>query len=191
MAKERLMKVKESTKTAEIVADTAAAAKDPMDRLAVLEHELAEANAQRATMGAAIAERDAQLTALQSTVEVFKQASADRRSAEVAAYTADLQTKATALQSPIPADDMEKIAELFGAGRDDTARVLGDAFLSRAEARASTGGAPAAATPLGSSAGRTEVDRQEMMASMYRATGGVATVTDGKFAATPRTLKNL
>lgn len=109
---------------------------DPMDRLAIVESQLAEARSALAKRDAEIAKRDAELAKVAARLEAVEAREQERVAAARAAYLDEIQARATELGHPIAADDLAKVERRFEAGDDETARELGDAFVELAQARA-------------------------------------------------------
>lgn len=138
----------------------AGAERDPMDRLAVLEDSLAREQATNATL-------KADLSALRADLAKREEAEKAQRAAEQATYLLGIKKKAGKdYQSPIPPEDLDRVSAAFARGDDETAKILGDAFLERS--RALGGHKPAGATtePLGSS---EELDLEGASAALVAA----------------------
>lgn len=137
---------------------------------------LAAAEAALADSQALLAERDAQLSAAQAQLEAaetrlaaFVEAEAQRKRAEADAYVDELADFAANLQSPIPAEDLDKVRAQFDAGNADLAKTLGEAFRSRSQALASTAAQEGAReVSLGAAAGESSDD---YLARMLKAEG--------------------
>jgi len=76
----------------------------------------------------------AQVATLTGVVAALRAAEKVRQVTAAAKYLEGLKTKAIACQSPIPETDLRQVTASFASGDDATARLLGDAFLSRSKA---------------------------------------------------------
>ena len=110
-------------------------AKSWEERVIALERELEQRTAALADLERAHAESSAKVVELEAAVQAHREAEQARREAEQVAYVEGLKQRACEFQSPIPESDLEKVRAAFAKGDAETARLLGDAFLARSEAR--------------------------------------------------------
>jgi hypothetical protein len=71
---------------------------------------------------------------LKLAVDALRQAETTRKKREGETLVSDLRRRAVELGSPIPEDDLRRVAQALDRGDGETARVLSDAFLSRSRA---------------------------------------------------------
>lgn len=81
----------------------------------------------------------AELASIKAALLALEEAEDARKKKEADAYVAQLRRKAVELGSPIPEDDLARVAAAFERGEEETARALGQAFFSRAQALAGRG----------------------------------------------------
>lgn len=160
------------------------------DRVVALEVQLEQAAERTSALEVAVAAKDATISALEAVVAAHKAAEEDRKAKASQDYLTGLQSKATNdHQSPIPAEDLAHVKALLDAGQDETARILGDAFLARSEARGSVSAVSSAApaTSLGTSSAGS--DLAQFTANLLNQTGLKAEVRDGQVVTNPKRLK--
>jgi len=87
--------------------------------------------------------RDVKIQGLEATVAGLQAAEDVRRKRAEDAYVDDLVARCVAAQKPLAAEDRQKVEAAFARGDEETARTLGEAFVSRAEALAKAEGRPA------------------------------------------------
>lgn len=118
------------------------------ERVMSLEASLEQSATKVEALAAELAAKDATVTALQASVAAHEEAESARRKASADAYLAELKAGGIEAQSPIPETDLATVATALERGDETTARLLGDAFLTRSKAlgSASVGGGPRVVT---------------------------------------------
>ena len=123
----------------------------------VFEEEVhAEAALPDAEPGALRARVDAlsqEVGALRQTVAAYQEAEEARLREEADELLSGLRAEAARLNAPIPAKDLAKVEALLAQGDFETAALLGEAFLTRSEARAQAAFRRGGAQPLAPAAG--------------------------------------
>jgi len=79
--------------------------------------------------------QDEELAALRETVASLQAAEEARKRGAADAYLEELRVRSAALNAPIPAPDLERVARHLAAGDTDTARALGELLLVRSQAQ--------------------------------------------------------
>jgi len=153
------------------------------DRVVAAETNLEASKAHATKLEAALADSGARIAALEAAANAYKQAEAARKAQADEAYVAGIQERATALQSPIAAEDLERVKAALARGDSETAKALGDAYLALSEAR--TGSSEARDVQLGKSAGAEADEAAEFTAGLLRDVGLKASVEGGQVVTTP------
>lgn len=77
---------------------------------------------------------EAEVSDLRDRLLAYEEREAEGRAQADQAFLARLRSESTALQAPIPGEDMERVAALLRAGQAEAAKVVGEAFLARSKA---------------------------------------------------------
>lgn len=88
-------------------------------------------------LAAMAAERDGlheRVQALEAALQAQKEAEQARKAAEFSAYCDGIKAEAAKAGAPITEDELTKVRQAFERGDEDTAKTLGDAFLTRSQA---------------------------------------------------------
>jgi len=148
------------------------------DRVVVLETQLTAALEQNAQLAELVKEQGGQMATLSKALEAHDAADKARKAKAEEDYISDLQKKATALQAPIPAEDLEDVKKAFASGNPDLGRKLGGALLSLAEAK---GQEPEGdKSPLGKKAGADAQQTAEFTAGILKDMGYDAEAKEGR-----------
>ncbi len=91
---------------------------------------------------------ETEVASLHAELEEHRRAAADRRRKDDEAYLEGLRRESAAAQSPIPEQDMERVAALLRDGKAETAKVVGEAFLARSKAQGQVAFSRGDALPL-------------------------------------------
>lgn len=89
-----------------------------------------------------------ELAALRAGVKAAEERETARRKADTESYLSGLQSKATAAQVPLSAEDLGHVRALMERGDEATAKVVGGLLVSRSQALGAKSSAPGT-TPLG------------------------------------------
>ena len=136
------------------------------ERVVSLELQARDRESHVSAQAATIVSQTAKIEGLTATVTALNAADEARKTAEASAYMASIKARACELGSPIDADDLAQVQAQFDSGNPDLAKVLGGAFLGKAEA---LGAGDTGSTIQTVTLGATDETNKQIDASLERA----------------------